>query len=259
MGAIFSFCSGGNRKQDKISDTDKAVLDLKIQRDKLKQFQVQINIVIQKEINIAKECAKSGKKSQALLALKKKKYQEKMLEDSHQNLSNIEELISNIEQAEIQTKIFESLKRGNAALKEIQKECSLEDVENLMAETQDAIDYQNEISNALAGKFSSEEEESLLAELDEMEKQSMAFPQVPNNQLKIDVPIEHIIQPGVEQEQQKQREKEKEMVAIEVNNDIVNVDDDDDDVEIEIEVEDDDDKELDKPVKQKERQPEMAV
>ncbi|EGC35267.1 hypothetical protein DICPUDRAFT_11107, partial [Dictyostelium purpureum] len=161
----------GNRDDGKISKTDKAVLNLKIQRDKLKNYQTQLNVIIQREVTIAKECAKQGKKNQALLALKKKKYQEKLLEDSFANLQNIEELISNIEQAEIQNRIFESLKQGNEALKDIQKEMSLEDVENLMSETEEAIQYQNDISEALSGKFSQEEEDALLEELDQMEKQ----------------------------------------------------------------------------------------
>jgi len=218
MGLLFSSCAGGNRNKSKISNTDKAVLDLKIQRDKLKQLQTQINLVILRETSIAKECAKSNKKQQALLALKKKKYQEKMLEDSLQNLSNIEELINNIEQSEIQVQIFESLKKGNNALKEIQKELSLEDVEKLMEETEEAIQYQNDISEALSGKFSQEEEDSLLQELDDMEKQMLQLPDVPNN--KIDVPIEHIIQApvetqqkeaiAVEEEKERKREKERE-------------------------------------------------
>nr|Q54KZ4.2 RecName: Full=Charged multivesicular body protein 6; AltName: Full=Vacuolar protein-sorting-associated protein 20 [Dictyostelium discoideum] len=194
MGILFSHCSGGREKEDKISKTDRAVLNLKIQRDKLKNYQTQVL-----EIAIAKECSKAGKKNQALLALKKKKYQEKMLDESFANLQNIEELIANVEQAEIQVRIFESLKQGNESLKEIQKEMSLEDVENLMEETAEAIQYQNDISEALSGKFSKEEEDDLLNELDEMEKQLNAqqYPKVPETQLpKIELPIEDAIEEG---------------------------------------------------------------
>ncbi|GAM20782.1 hypothetical protein SAMD00019534_039570 [Acytostelium subglobosum LB1] len=184
-------CRSGGDRENQISATDKAVLDLKVQRDKLKQYQQQINVVIQKEINIAKECTKNNKKKQALLALKKKKYQEKLLEETDQNLLNIQEMISKIEQAEFQAKIFESLQKGNAALKQLQKELSLEDVENIMAETEEAIEYQNEISKAMSGQFSSEEEDELLAELEEIEKQQLQYPEVPNNDIKID--LDHIL------------------------------------------------------------------
>ncbi|KAN0006668.1 hypothetical protein ACTFIU_003384 [Dictyostelium citrinum] len=216
MGILFSHCSGGREKEDKISKTDRAVLNLKIQRDKLKNYQTQLNVIIQREIAIAKECSKAGKKNQALLALKKKKYQEKMLDESFANLQNIEELIANVEQAEIQVRIFESLKQGNEALKEIQKEMSLEDVENLMEETAEAIQYQNDISEALSGKFSKEEEDDLLNELDEMERQLNAqqYPKVPETQLpKIEMPIEDAIEEGKQKlKEQKEKEKEKERV-----------------------------------------------
>eukprot|EP01133_Synstelium_polycarpum_P012384 gene12384-14530_t len=147
----------------------------------------------------------------AMLALKKKKYQEKMLDTANQNLLNIMEMISNVEEAQYQVKIFDNLKRGNEALKQLQKECSLEDVENLMAETEDAIAYQNEISDALSGQFSIEEEESLMAELEEMEKQQMLkFPQVPNNDLKIQVNLDHVIPAQQQQEEAEEAEEVQE-------------------------------------------------
>ncbi|KAM9957666.1 hypothetical protein ACTFIW_012633 [Dictyostelium discoideum] len=217
MGILFSHCSGGREKEDKISKTDRAVLNLKIQRDKLKNYQTQLNVIIQREIAIAKECSKAGKKNQALLALKKKKYQEKMLDESFANLQNIEELIANVEQAEIQVRIFESLKQGNESLKEIQKEMSLEDVENLMEETAEAIQYQNDISEALSGKFSKEEEDDLLNELDEMEKQLNAqqYPKVPETQLpKIELPIEDAIEEGKQKLKEQKEQKEKEKVPL---------------------------------------------
>ncbi|EFA83358.1 SNF7 family protein [Heterostelium album PN500] len=194
MGGMFSFC-GGSARKDQISDKDKAVLELKIQRDKLKQYQIKINLVIQRETEIARECAKNNKKQQAILALKKRKYQEKLLEDTDQNLMNIQEMVSTIEQAHIQIKIAEQLKQGNNALKELHKEMSLEEIENIMSDTQDAVDYQNEISEALSGKFTQEEEDELMAELDQMEKQQLKskFPEVPNNDLKINVNLDHVL------------------------------------------------------------------
>ncbi|KYR01960.1 SNF7 family protein [Tieghemostelium lacteum] len=214
MGILYS-CAGGGRKDNssKINARDKAVLDLKTQRDKLKQMQTQINKVIEREIAIAKECSRAGKKKQAILALKKKKYQEKLLDDSFKNLSNIEELITNIEEAEVQVKILECLKNGNSALKEIQKEMTLEKVEDIMAETQEAIQYQQDIQDALNGKFTAEEEDDLLAELDEMEKEILEkdFPKVPDNQLKINVPIDHILESeGKLTEKLKEKRPEKE-------------------------------------------------
>jgi charged multivesicular body protein 6 len=53
------------------SAQDKAVWDLKIQRDKLQQYQKQIQHVIEKEIEIARKLLKEKKREKAKLVLKK--------------------------------------------------------------------------------------------------------------------------------------------------------------------------------------------
>jgi charged multivesicular body protein 6 len=40
-------------------------------------------------------------------------------------------------------KVFEGLQRGNEVLKQIHSQMTLEDVEKLMDDTQEAIEYQN--------------------------------------------------------------------------------------------------------------------
>lgn len=52
-----------------------------------------INIVINKEVEAAKLALSQGNKKKALLALKKKKYQEQLLEKTDQQLVNLEELV----------------------------------------------------------------------------------------------------------------------------------------------------------------------
>jgi len=47
-----------------------------------------------KETEIARALLKEGKKKQALLALKKKKYQEQLLEKTEVQLSNVHEMVS---------------------------------------------------------------------------------------------------------------------------------------------------------------------
>jgi charged multivesicular body protein 6 len=39
-------------KQKKVSAQDKAILDLKVQRDKLKQYQKRIQVVLTKEVEV---------------------------------------------------------------------------------------------------------------------------------------------------------------------------------------------------------------
>jgi len=68
---------------------------------------------------------------------------------------------------------------------------SIEDIDNLMLDTQEAIAYQNQIEEALSGKLSDEDEESVLEELAALEKESGAditaeMPDVPSEELPED-------------------------------------------------------------------------
>jgi len=77
---------GGSKKKSKITEHDKAVLELKTTRDKLSQYRKQCTSVIDRETEIAKTLLKQGKKKQAVLALKKKKYQELLFGQSRRRI-----------------------------------------------------------------------------------------------------------------------------------------------------------------------------
>ncbi|PKY38340.1 hypothetical protein RhiirA4_311271 [Rhizophagus irregularis] len=155
-------------KNSRITSQDRAILDLKVQRDKLKQYQKKLQLVADRETQIAKEALLKNNKRGALLALKKKKYQEQLLSKSDAQLLNLEQLTQTIEFTLVEKDVFEGLKQGNLILNEIHKETPIEKVEKLMEDTADAIAYQNEISEALSGKLTSEDEEEILAELDQI-------------------------------------------------------------------------------------------
>jgi len=115
------------------------------------------------------------------LALKKKKYQEGLLDKTNNMLMNLEEMVNSIEFAQMEKEIFDRLKTGNETLKEIHKEMSIEAVEQLMEDTQEAIQYQKDVSDILAGKLTQEDEDDVLKELEEIEQQQAAnMPQMPN-------------------------------------------------------------------------------
>jgi len=78
----------------------------------------------------------------AKLLLKKKHYLEGLLDKTDQQLDNLQQMVDNIEFTQIEMKVVEGLKTGNKCLEEMHKIMSLEDVERIMAETQDAVEYQ---------------------------------------------------------------------------------------------------------------------
>jgi charged multivesicular body protein 6 len=84
-----------------------------------------------------------GDKPRALLALRRKKYQESLLAKTDAQLEQLEKLTSSVEFALIQKDVLFGLQQGTKVLKEIQREMGgIENVEKLMGETAEAIAYQ---------------------------------------------------------------------------------------------------------------------
>ncbi|KAK8086335.1 hypothetical protein PG994_001309 [Apiospora phragmitis] len=156
----------------RITAQDKAILDLKNQRDKLHQYQRRIEVLTQKETEIARQCLANGDKKRALLALRRKKYQESLLAQTDAQLEQLEQLTRNVEFAQIQKDIVFGLQQGSNVLKEIHAEMGgIDKVEKLMGETADAIAYQNEISEMLGGRISNNDEDEVEEELERLAKE----------------------------------------------------------------------------------------
>lgn len=116
---------------------------MKNQRDKLQQYQKRITIITDRETEIARECLKRGDKKKALLALRRKKYQESLLQKTDQQLAQLEILTNDVEFALVQKDVLFGLQQGTAVLKQIHREMGgIEKVEQLLSDTADAQAYQ---------------------------------------------------------------------------------------------------------------------
>ncbi|MCJ8738741.1 hypothetical protein PDJAM_G00039230 [Pangasius djambal] len=196
MGNIF-----GKKKRSRVTEQDRAVLQLKQQRDKLKQYQKKITLQLEKERQLAKQLLKDGKKEKALVLLKKKRFQEQLLDKTENQISNLERMVQDIEFAQIEAKVIEGLKVGNDCLKKMHEVMSIEEVERIMDETQEATEYQRQIDDILAGSLTQEDEDAVLAELEAITQGDIELPEVPDEQLP-EIPDQ-------EPEREKERVKKK--------------------------------------------------
>ncbi|KAL8721113.1 MAG: hypothetical protein Q9225_002136 [Loekoesia sp. 1 TL-2023] len=162
---------------------------MKNQRDKLHQYQKRITVITDRETEIAKECLTRGDRPKALLALRRKKFQESLLAKTDAQLETLEQLTSNVEFALVQKDVLYGLQQGTAVLKQIHTEMGgIEHVEKLMGENEEARAYQREISEMLGGKMSNQDEDDVEDELEILEGQvqgveqpdAVLFPAVSN-------------------------------------------------------------------------------
>ncbi|KAF6766523.1 Snf7-domain-containing protein [Ephemerocybe angulata] len=160
---------GGNQSTPKITAQDRAILDLKLQRDKLRQYQKKIQGVLEREEAIAKQHLEAGRKDRALIALRQRKYQQGLLQKTDGQIENLEQLVSTIEFSLVQVSVLHGLKQGNDVLKEIHRELNVENVEKLLDETAEAREYQNEISVMLANNLTLDEEDAVQEELRQLQ------------------------------------------------------------------------------------------
>ena len=164
MGGIFS----KDKKESRINSHDKAVLDLKLQRDKLQQYQKRIELTLETDRQMAKKLLSEGKKDRAKLLLRKKKYQESLLTRTDGQLDNLQTLVNDLEFAQVEQQVVNGLKIGNEALKKANEMLSINEIEQIMDDTAEAIEKQKEIDLLISGQLSAEDEDDVLQELDDL-------------------------------------------------------------------------------------------
>ena len=100
-------------------------------------------MITSREEEVARECIRNDDKKRALLALRRKKYQESLLAKTDQQLAQLEALTSDVEFALVQKDVMFGLQQGTAVLKEIHKEMGgLDKVELIMGQSAEAMAYQ---------------------------------------------------------------------------------------------------------------------
>mmetsp|Transcript_12932 Transcript_12932/g.33686 ORF Transcript_12932/g.33686 Transcript_12932/m.33686 type:complete len:237 (+) Transcript_12932:1-711(+) len=165
MGALFSKRPAAAQ----VSDHDRALLQLKVQKDRVSKHRAAITSAMDREAAVAQEQLASGNRALARAALRRKRYWELHLDKTDQMLMRLEEVLASIEIAHVQKEVYKGLESGTRALKQMQSELSLEKVEQLMSERADALAVQEEIDRALAGSKADQDVEEEFARLEAAE------------------------------------------------------------------------------------------
>ncbi|EAL68878.1 SNF7 family protein [Dictyostelium discoideum AX4] len=195
IGIKFAF---DGEKVQPIQETDFGILKLQTTYETLKQQESKLLTDIEEISNTIKESIRIKQKNHALLQLKKKKLLESILEKRATASTNIHEILFSIESAKSNQQIIESLCTGVSTLKKVNQEISVDQVDSILDDYQDAITNQREIDDAMKSGFNSVESLSS-ADIDEdqLEKELDQMLQ------------DHLTLEKEEKQKQKQIEKEK--------------------------------------------------
>ncbi|XP_063973073.1 charged multivesicular body protein 6 isoform X2 [Diachasmimorpha longicaudata] len=208
MGIFFA----KKKPPSRITEQDKAVLQLKQTRDKIKQYQRRIEQSIEKDRELARKLIKNNRKERALLLLRKKKFQEQVLTKTDGQLENIETMVHDLEFAQVEAKVIDGLKIGNTALKKLHDILSIEEIERVMDDTKEGIEKQKELDDLLLGTLTQEDEGEAEAELDALlAEETKEMPEVPDDVLLPDVPDDKI----EKEKKPAKKEKTEEPIAVE--------------------------------------------
>lgn len=144
---------GQTNSKIRITETDKAVLQLKRSKDKIHKFTRRTDKLIEQEKIRIKQMIKDNPENykqnkKIRLLLKRMHYQEYLVQQASDQLTNLEFMISNIEFKLIEVQFLQGLKKGNDILTKLNKE--FVNVDEVISNFQEQLEYQNEVDNALA-------------------------------------------------------------------------------------------------------------
>ena len=159
--------------QDNDAEYDKAVLQVKVSRDKVKKYQQRLEADNEKQTQLAIRLAKEGKKERAKLVIKAKKAREAMITKADGMLATLQKQLNDLEQAKLTKDLADSLQMTNTVLKDMNEKLTPEMVESLMDENAEQADKIKEISELLGQNMSPQDEidaeeeyERMLAQLE---------------------------------------------------------------------------------------------
>ena len=192
-------------KTAEINQEERALLDCKICRDKIKKYikNLEKNANLKRER--AKEALKNKNKDRARLSLRQAKMYTEQIKTAEGQLEMIENQIMQIETAQSQRDALSVLKQGNEVLKKLQSEVNAEKFQEIADDMDELKEQQNELTEFFKNRGIEEDDEELDNEIDKL------LESVQKEEGKVDLPSankESLDEEKVEKEENKEVEIE---------------------------------------------------
>lgn len=207
---------GQQTSQPKITAQDKAIFQLKRQRDNLKQYQRKLNVVIERQTRLAKQALKDGKPERAKVYLRLKKQQQSVISTTYDQLGNLENLIGTIEFKLIEKDVVYGLSQGNEVLKRLNNEMSVEKIDKVLDDLEDEKLRVDEVSDLLGSGLSYSQETEVDEELEALERELLGKKEEAGKQQEReerivlpDAPTSKLEEPQEELQGKKEEEREQ--------------------------------------------------
>lgn len=187
-------------KTAQLTDHERAVLQLKVSRDKLQKYEKKAERELGILIDKVKEQLKIGKRDKAAIILKTKRVKEQKLKQLRGQLDNVAKMIDSVETAQMTNEIFKALESGNKTLKALNEEMPLDKLEQIMEETAEAVAYQEEVQAILSNSLTKADESAIdeeLAALQEEFAPAIKLPEAPTTPVKLPEPASPEPEPSI--------------------------------------------------------------
>ncbi len=149
------------------SQTTQTIHDLQDTQETLDKTLEKINKDIEEQDQLARKWVREGNKTNAAMALKRKKALQARYEKINTQKMNLEHMEGKVGEAAVDMEVLKAQQKAAKALKNAYEGKTVEDIEATMMDIQDTIQDHEEISNALAQPLGTTlDDDDVLNELD---------------------------------------------------------------------------------------------
>ena len=181
-----------NRNQVQLSQTEKAILDCKSCRDKIKRYIKSLEQKSENSMTKVRELLQKKRRDRAKFYLKQSKLFSEQTKVADGQLEMINQQISNIESTTNMAECAAVLSNGNKVLKQLQNEVNIEHWENIRDDLDELKERDDEIKEFFKEKGIEQEEldeqcdDEINKLLEEIHGNDIDLPQVPKEKIPED-------------------------------------------------------------------------